>query len=207
MWTLSVTACNRLFGGVSIVLLVALGTPGCGGNGAPSRDSGSEAKLIDLAVGEYRNVAIGDTRQAMETALGPNEPAGANEDVHPLESDPDRYRGPVVIQLDPDPAEPHTPDTAPRFRYEDATVFFVEDRVRGIMVTSPDATTSEGVGIGDSLSLAEQSLDLRCFQALEGTEYEPYPACYGKVAENRYVWFGGDPIENIMVAAQPLGDD
>jgi hypothetical protein len=49
--------------------------------------------------------------------------------------------------------------------------------------------------IGDPLDRAAQAYPgLECGEQNEGTENRPYPACTGRVAPERYIWFGGDPI-------------
>jgi hypothetical protein len=54
-------------------------------------------------------------------------------------------------------------------------------------------------------SRAEKKYGLRCGTAYEGSEYEEYPACTGRIAARRHIWFGGDPIRNVTVAITPLG--
>jgi hypothetical protein len=32
-----------------------------------------------------------------------------------------------------------------------------------------------------------------------------YPACTGRVAASRHIWFGGDPIRSIALSTHPFG--
>ena len=62
------------------------------------------------------------------------------------------------------------------------------------------------MAIGDPLSAVKKAYpELHCGEANENTEYQPYPACAGEVAPDRYIWFGGDPVSNITLGDQPLG--
>ena len=47
--------------------------------------------------------------------------------------------------------------------------------------------------------------DLHCGTANEGTEYITFPYCGGRIAPQRYVWFGEDPIRSISLSVTPLG--
>lgn len=65
----------------------------------------------------------------------------------------------------------------------------------------PGAATGRSVEIGDPLDRAAQAYPgLECREQNEGTENRPYPACTGRVAPERYIWFGGDPITTIAMS-------
>ena len=38
----------------------------------------------------------------------------------------------------------------------------------------------------------------------EDTEYVRFPYCTGRVADDRYIWFGQDPIRSITVTVCPM---
>jgi hypothetical protein len=75
------------------------------------------------------------------------------------------------------------------------------------VIVNADGARLDGgtVRIGGELETAEQKYGLRCGTAYEGSEYEEYPACTGRIAARRHIWFGGDPIRNVTLAVQPLG--
>ena len=75
------------------------------------------------------------------------------------------------------------------------------------MIVNAEGARVDGgrVTIGDQLEPAEAAYRLRCGTANEGSEYEHFPACTGKIARNRYVWFGGEPIRNVTLATTPPG--
>lgn len=166
----------------------------CGSNegagaGAPT--------FIDVEKGTYRGVGVGDDRAEMEREFGPNEPADLEESGNPL-GDEDDF-GPVGFN-------PFPGDAPPRwFRYEDVAFFFAWDEISVVTVTVGGAVTERDVAIGDPLEEAREAYRVRCGMAHENSEFgPPYPACAGKIAPRRFVWFGGDPIRNITFGTVDL---
>ena len=87
------------------------------------------------------------------------------------------------------------------YRYDQVVLMTSRSRFGAIIVNDPKARDPRaGVGIGDDLARARGGFRLRCGTANEGTEYEPFPACVGRIAPEVYVWFGADPIRNITLA-------
>jgi len=82
-----------------------------------------------------------------------------------------------------------------------------EALVTRIIVTGPGAVTSRGVRIGDSLGRAEDEYRLYCRgeeggdEGDEGRTIGPY--CSGKVADERFIMFVGDPIDRIELMHGP----
>jgi hypothetical protein len=80
--------------------------------------------------------------------------------------------------------------------------FFVrDDRVFGFLVTARGGQTTRGVSIGDDLSdVTAQYPDFNCDDEVRGETTAVFKAsCSGKVRDDRYLYFGGDPIESITV--------
>ena len=90
-------------------------------------------------------------------------------------------------------------------RYPTITFSTCRGQVHDFGVTSEGATTRGGVAIGDDLDAAKDAYPkLRCGVANEGTEYEEYPYCTGRVAPQRFIWFGDDPIQTITLGARRI---
>ncbi len=86
------------------------------------------------------------------------------------------------------------------YRYAGLLVLAKDGLVEGIMVTTPDATTRDGLAMGDDLQSAKARYPgLRCGSVTRESGRQ-YPACAGQVSSGVWVWFGGDPIANITVS-------
>jgi hypothetical protein len=122
-------------------------------------------ELVDFRVGAFRGVRLGESRARVLAALGP-------PSIH-APSDAELPSGPAdAISLD----------------YSDMTVYTREDRVVWIVVTSPNAQTRFGVGIGDSLAVA------RLGQPPPGV-----PICLERLRPGVNIELIGDPIVAIVV--------
>jgi hypothetical protein len=187
-----------------IATLGALSLTACGGGGDNGATSPEPGGAIDTKAGSYRGVGLGDDAAKMEREFGPQVPAAEGERVVPRSVGDENPYGPPVIQLTP-------PDTALpaeelAYRYEHVVFTVREGRIGAVKVNADGARVDGGpVRIGGELEEAEEKYGLRCGTAYEGSEYEEYPACTGKIAARRYIWFGGDPIRNVTVAITPLG--
>jgi hypothetical protein len=157
---------------------------------------GPPETIVDLERLTFRGVGIGDTEAEMKAVFGPSEPASLDESGAPLlyEDTP----GPYGMNPWPGNIEPRW------FRYDEVVFYLAEGTIAVIEVADPDARVSGGVKMGDDLAAAEAAYGLRCGTAAENTEYEPYPACAGRLGPRRHVWFGGDPIENITFGTVDL---
>ena len=141
---------------------------------------------------------------AMQRTFGPRRPAAEGERIVPrsLEEGESHY-GPIVIQLPPlDRVSP--PYRA--YRYEHVVFLARGRRIGAVKVNADGARLDSGdVRIGGELETAKERYGLRCGTVHEDSEYEAFPACTGKIAARRHVWFGGDPIRNVTIAVVPLG--
>jgi hypothetical protein len=63
------------------------------------------------------------------------------------------------------------------------------------------------VGIGDALAGAKRRYPaLHCHRARSmGDEGAAPPYCAGRLATNRYIWFGNDPIRVIALSPTSMG--
>lgn len=156
---------------------------------------------INLRTMTYEDTGLGATIAEIKASFGeptstetPAAPAGAN-----------RMRGPMSIPL-PDALQKGPPlnEPPPLLRYRDVAFLTDGERVYAVLVEDPRAATDQGVSVGDELARADSVYALKCTTALGWSEDDVYPACFGRLAPDRYVWFGGDPIENISFASVPL---
>jgi hypothetical protein len=156
---------------------------------------------IDLQAGSFEGVGIGDSPKDMQAEFGEPPPS----DEHGLQPQgAGVYRGPSWFRHWPDP-DPG-PDFVPPPAYQYPHVSFLDDgrrRISVVMVIAPEAATLEGVAIGDPLETAHDVYPVRCGEEF-GAGERPYPACVGKLGPERWVWFGGDPIENITIGRFPM---
>jgi hypothetical protein len=68
-------------------------------------------------------------------------------------------------------------------------------------------TTAGNVAIGDRLGRVKQAyVGARCATASFAESDKTFRYCVGRLRPGRYLWFGGDPIDTIAIAAAPLGD-
>jgi hypothetical protein len=154
--------------------------------------------VINLPEGSVNGVRLGDDRRAIQRVFGEVPPAKTTEPGTPLRYPNGGDQGPWIIAFD---------DLAETYRYFD--VVFEMRRSGGVgafVVVAPDATTSRGIAIGDPLEeVSHVYPSSMCGIVNSDTDYEPYPACQLRLAPERYVWFGGDPITSIAVGYVPFG--
>jgi len=88
------------------------------------------------------------------------------------------------------------------WRYRKLVVLLLGARVHGYLTTDPSAQTAAGVGVRDSLAIAERTYaNLNCFGVQLGSDAvnPSYPGCQGRLSSGHQIWFGGDPIDSIWV--------
>ena len=181
------------------VLAAVAASAGCAWIGDDG-SAGPRQRSIDELAGSYKGVALGDPKAAAVRVFGkpvstesPSVPIGIQfTDGGPLfqknppgyDRQPDllRYVG-VAFLSTPTPAGIHS-----------------------IVISDPRAATQKGVGIGDPLSKARGAYPtLRCQKAHSiGESYAP-AHCSGRLAPNRYIWFGNDPIRIIALSPTSMG--
>jgi hypothetical protein len=144
----------------------------------------------------FRGVSLDDTRSDVAAALGPV-PESRGSSIAPVGEDFDEIGGPPFVAT---PGSTHQ-----SLRYRDTTVLVSDNRVYGILTTDEEAETTEGVGVGDNLDVAEDAYPgLDCGVARAG-EYRTFPYCSGRLGPGRWVWFGQDPIRSIVLTSTELG--
>jgi hypothetical protein len=164
-----------------LLLSPACSSVGLGGESGSDGISGT----IDEHQNVFNGLAIGDTQERMHELFGERVPADRDEPVFPANSSLP-FRGPLGFKF----------GTGAFYRYDGVTVFTVDGKVTGFMVTSNGSTTLRGVGIGDSLEQVQSTYhQLDCGTA--HPEGSSYPACFGKLSPTAWIWFGGDPVSNI----------
>jgi hypothetical protein len=167
----------------------------CGSDPLPSGGT------IDLRAGTFDGVGIGDSPQDMRAEFG-EPPPSDEQGVQPLGAG--AFRGPTSFRHWPNPNPGR--DFVPPPAYLYPHVSFLDDgnrRISVVMVVAPGAATLEGVAIGDPLETVRGVYPVRCGEEF-GAGERPYPACVGELEAERWVWFGGDPIENITVGRFPM---
>lgn len=167
----------------------------CGGEPLP------RGGTVDLRAGTFEGVGIGDTPGEVREAFG-EPPASDEQGAQP--SGAGQFRGPTSFRSWPDPNPGPGFVPPPVYRYPH--VAFFDDgfgRISALAVIAPGAATLEGVAIGDPLETVEGLYAVRCGEDF-GAGEPPYPACVGRLGAERWVWFGGDPIENITIGRFPM---
>jgi hypothetical protein len=171
------------------------------GNEREGRESTPGAHDINLQTMTYAGIGIGATIADVRAAYGdpestetPAAPAGA-----------DRMRGPMSIPLpDTVPTEPPLDEPPPLLRYREVAFLTDGMHVFAVLIEDPEAVTEKAVSVGDDLERADAEYGLTCTTARGWSEDDVYPACFGRLGGDRYVWFGGDPIENVSFGNVPL---
>ena len=91
-------------------------------------------------------------------------------------------------------------------RFRGVSFFVRDDRMFGFLVTDRGGQTTRGVRIGDDLSdVTAKYPDFDCDDEVRGDTTAVFKAnCSGKVRDDRYLYFGGDPIESITVTEESV---
>ena len=91
-------------------------------------------------------------------------------------------------------------------RYRGASFFVRQDRVFGFMVTAARTPTQKGIAVGDTLDRVRNAYPhFDCEGASRSdTSATQEPACFGHAPLQRFVYFGGDPIQSITVTERPI---
>ena len=166
----------------------------CGG-----QDSSGQA-LIDEFDGTYRGVGLEDTGTRVVEVFGKSPP---------LRSKPVTPTGRNVTELNFAPRArcdlPHKGRSAV-FRYELVAFRLETPFVCEVNVIDERAATTRGISIGDPLSEVEEAYPtLHCGEFIRGENLR-VPFCSGRLAKDRFIWFGDDPIDSIEMNTLPLRD-
>jgi hypothetical protein len=181
---------------------------GCGGSPQDSsvKTPAQARRVIDERAGTYRGVGIGEGKNAIVAHLGAPtsvnragnyQPIGRTlyDNFHPGSGG--CHVGPVVLR-----------GRARFVRYPSSSFILEGGRICSVMVVEPGAATSRGVAIGDALGAARRAYPgIHCahhrYVNDEGIAVVDFPYCTERSGRSRYVWFGGDPIDTIELAANP----
>ncbi len=146
--------------------------------------------LIDHRNGTFRGIAPGIAASRVRSLFG--RPVLGDEDraAAPLGQDPGDISGSPSLRF------------SEAWRYRELVVFVTGGRVLSYLTTDRSAQTAAGVGIGDSLVIAERAypgLDCSGMTLGHDAVRPSYLVCEGALPSGVRVWFGGDPIDSIWV--------
>jgi hypothetical protein len=188
-----------------LALLVSVLVTGCSVSSDPADLPVAQFERIDEVQGTYGGVGIGDAKEDIWRVFGEKSPVPHNASFQPTGARD--FHGPTMI-----PAETG-------YAYEDVLFWFPvgdsdlgrgsplrgrQTEVGGFQVTARGAVTLRGIQAGDSLDEAKAAYpEVECRDAPAG-DVATYPACTGRIADERHIWFGGDPIVNISLSRSPM---
>jgi hypothetical protein len=155
---------------------------------------------IDEFGGVYGGVEIGSSPKDIVRVFGKMEPLVREGPFQPTGAG--EFRGPTFIRSEVG------------YAYEDVLFWLAPNdaerpaerrAVAGFQVTSAGAPTARGIEVGDDLDDVRASYpEIRCGDAAAGESpirgNTTFPYCSGRVAPDRWIWFGGDPVANISVS-------
>lgn len=183
---------------IAVTAVAVVAGAGCGwiGSGGPT---GPRQRSIDELAGSYKGVALGDPKAAAIGVFG--QPVSTTGPSVPIGSD--WTDGGPLFQRNP-PGY----DKKPAMLRYDGVAFLSTPTPAGIhsiVIDDPRAATQKGVGIGDPLADAKRTYpSLRCEKGHPLGESYSAAHCSGRLAHDRYIWFGNDPIEIIALSPRPM---
>ena len=149
---------------------------------------------IDLAMGSYAGVTLGDSEQ--QALLKTTEPLLSRDvqDLHQLAGvdGADAFSSAYATET---------------FVYRDHALMIRNGIVVGIVITNPNAETAEGIGPGDGLALVPQRYPMLHCEAHDGYGDEGPagpPDCYGHVGDVG-LWISEDPVQLVTIASVNAG--
>lgn len=187
------------------LLTLAFAAAGCGGSFSDARDDEippARFSTIDEERGSYGGVAIGESKEKLFEAFGRRRPVGENEPALPKNAPEDGVLGPNPIPSN----DVYCYDDVcfwlnDRYRSGRSTPYVDRGEIEGFYVTSPGAETLRGIEVRDAADDVRDAYPgLRCGE-IEREFVGADRFCTGRIARDRYIWFGGDPVDNITVAA------
>jgi hypothetical protein len=186
----------RLIVAATLAVGVSLAV-GCGEDEPQKRDR-AHNEDIQLGTGEFRGVKLGDSEQRLRAVLG---------------APKRKLRGEAASRAMPAVSVPYAiPDRDQTSRistdidwvYPGVTIRTAFGRVYAFYVTGRGIGVRGGARIGDDLDVAHEShpkLDCEPDEFETGT----IEKCDGRIAAGRYVWYGGDPIDVLILEDKPIG--
>jgi hypothetical protein len=170
---------------------------GCGEDETP-RGERTWDEHVELSGGKFRGVGLGDSERQLGDVLGPPKRKlrgeAASEAIPPVS----------VPYGVPDRDQTSRISTDTDWLYPGVTIRTAFRRVYAFYVTGRGIGVRGGAGIGDDLEVARKSYpEFDC----EPDEFETatIKKCDGRIAPGRYVWYGGDPIDVIILQDKPIG--
>ncbi len=178
---------------------------------SPSDLPDARFATIDEVAGTYGGVGLGDSPADITAVHGPNRPVGEYEAGGPKDA--------VAAGASLD--YPNFMRGIGAYCYADACFIFYDPRsvlvppnderlpastlVDSIEIASPGAKTLRGIQVGDSLEDVQDAYpDLTCGSE-DQSEREEIDYCRGKFAVDRWIWFGGDPVNVIILGVITVG--
>lgn len=182
--------------------VLAVAVAGCGEDEKPSEPAAQNP--VTESPPAYGGIPFGATRAQVEQKLGPDT-TGKDDPVIPADAEIGEVHQDTVWRCAGDYRRPGGSDF---LRYEGVAYILREEKVCAFVITASGAVTEAGVSIGDELSTAERKYEgLDCGTANEGSEYEPFDYCAGRLGRGVWIWLGGDPIDTIHLSNSKLADD
>jgi hypothetical protein len=149
---------------------------------------------IDLAMGSYAGVTLGDSEQ--EALRKTKEPllSRNGQDLHQLAGvdGADAFSSAYATET---------------FVYRDHALMMRNGIVVAIVITNPDAETAKGIGPGDGLALVPQRYPMLHCEAHDGYSDEGPagpPDCHGHVGDVG-LWVSEDPVQLVTIASVDAG--
>ena len=197
--------------------LASLLMAGCGDSTAPSAGgTAGRALTIDARAGRVGSVRLGDPPATAAATFGRGRD-DLNLGGDPLGTDPEEIGSPFNYSFPFPCDEPLRPKPATSWveelgisevSYRGAGATFCRRRAFILLVSSRGSATTAGARIGQSLDDAQRAHPmLRCDTSSGATTHPERPVyryCTGRIATERYLWLGQDPVSSIAVSTIPL---
>ncbi|HWM08762.1 MAG TPA: hypothetical protein VNO82_05445 [Solirubrobacteraceae bacterium] len=185
---------------VAAALIAAAALVGCGSEAdTPASEPAPRGPAtVDEQAGTYRGVGIGSTREEARRELGRVE-SGPTDPLTPIGTDA------LEVGVPPAPRDPRDAGGIAIWRFEDAVMAAGRGRAWLVAAAADDAVTTKGVGVGSALGDIRAAYpDAECATANAGGEYVKFEFCTLRVAPDRYLYFGYDPVRSVTMSRMPL---
>jgi hypothetical protein len=159
-------------------------------------------QTVDDRRGIVDGVGVGSSKSQVAVKLGEYQRPAEAYPAAPADVDESQDTGPWSVITGPHHLGPGGKrGEQVTLRYTGAAFFVYRDRVFGFVVTARNSRTTNNVRVGDDLAASKKSYpSLRCEGASSSdTSATQAPNCSGFVNDDRWIYFGGDPIRSITV--------